>query len=456
MQKINIGFCKKDNLKEVINFVKTLKTEDARKLIIDLTSLLPHQRTFIQAKESLVALVAGFGSGKTHVFIRKILVNAFTKFNSKRRTKGLIVYPNLGLATELFVAPMRELLDQLQLSYRYNASNMIFFIEGMAQIKIYTLERAESIVGAEYTYAGIDEFDTVKTAKAKMAYEKIIGRLRGSSDAQIVIVTTPEGYRFTYDLMVKQINEKPELAKSRKLIKAKSTDNPYLPKEYLQMLRDNYDEKMLDQYMNGEFVNLKGFAAYYGFNRELHLKTYKKKTLPKDIYIGIDFNVNPMIATVWDIDFAYTQDTKKIKTAHCIREIVLKNSNTRSMANYIQDEYPNNNIYFLPDSSGVARKTSANIGVTDISILNEYGTCLYNPSGVAEKDKLNTTNNAFSKGKISIDPSCTELILDYEQIVLDTAGKIDKSDAKRTHASDGVGYLIYTFDYSQTRRGWAS
>ena len=28
MQKINIGFCKKDNLKEVINFVKTLKTED--------------------------------------------------------------------------------------------------------------------------------------------------------------------------------------------------------------------------------------------------------------------------------------------------------------------------------------------------------------------------------------------------------------------------------------------
>jgi hypothetical protein len=69
--------------------LKTLKTEDARKLIIDLTSLLPHQRTFIQAKESLVALVAGFGSGKTHVFIRKILVNAFTKFNKKNKSKSL-------------------------------------------------------------------------------------------------------------------------------------------------------------------------------------------------------------------------------------------------------------------------------------------------------------------------------------------------------------------------------
>ena len=438
--------------------IKQLDDTQSRLLLIDTATLLPHQREFIQSKEEVVAMVAGFGSGKTHGFIRTALYNAFTKITKNRkknRSRGLIVYPTLSLAEELFVNPLQEILDEMRINYRYRKKEMVFLIEGMASIKIYTLEKSEKIVGAEYTYAMIDEFDTVPMAKAKKAYEMITGRLRGIPNAQLFIVTTPEGFRFTYDLMVSQIQKKPELAKNRKLIHAKSTDNPYLDQSYIEKLKENYDPQTLEQYLNGQFVNRNGQSAYYGFNRTQHVKAIKRKT-PKDLYIGIDFNVNPMTATIWEIEFNYTEDEKRIEHAYCIDEVILKNANTRMLADYIRDQYPNNIYNFFPDPAGRARKSSANIGITDISILEEYGNCHYVNGWVPEKDKLNTTNNLFTKGKITINNKCNELILDYEQVVIDNSGKIDKSDPKRTHTSDGAGYLFYMLDFVDIRRGWVA
>lgn len=432
--------------------LKQLDDTQARLLLIDTASLLPHQREFITAKEQIVAMVAGFGAGKTYGFTRAAIYNAFTKITTNRkknRSRGLIVYPTLALADELFVAPMIELLEELQISYRYNKKDMVFLIEGMASIKVYTLEKGERIVGSEYTYAMIDELDTVPMAKAKKAFEMITGRLRGIEDAQLFIVTTPEGFRFTYDLMITQVQKKPELASQRRLIKAKTTDNPYLPKSYIKKLRDNYDPKMLDQYLNGEFVNLNGSQAYYGFNRDNHVKTLKRP-VPKDLFIGIDFNVNPMTATIWEVEFEYTEEEKRIGHAYCHDEIILKNSNTRSMAEAIKNIYPDNMLTFFPDPSGRSRHSSSNIGITDISILEEYGKCMY-VNRVPEKDKLNTTNNLLSKNKITINRKCGELIMDYEQIVINDSGVIDKSDQKRTHTSDGAGYLFYMLDFINIR-----
>ena len=41
--------------------------------------------------------------------------------------------------------------------------------------------------------------------------------------------------------------------------------------------------------------------------------------------------------------------------------------------------------------------------------------------------------------------------MDYEQIVINDSGVIDKSDQKRTHTSDGAGYLFYMLDFINIR-----
>ena len=56
--------------------------------------------------------------------------------------------------------------------------------------------------------------------------------------------------------MVQEYND------SKLLVHGKTTDNHYLPESYIQSLRDNYDDKLLEAYIDGNFVNLTQGATY--------------------------------------------------------------------------------------------------------------------------------------------------------------------------------------------------
>ena len=70
----------------------------------------------------------------------------------------------------------------------------------------------------------------------------------------------------------------------------------------------------------------------------------------------------------------------------------------------------------------------------------------------AVKDRVNCVNamlkNRLGERRLSVDASCKELIKDFERVQWkrDPFGnpmiEIDKSDPKRTHLSDAVGYMI--------------
>ena len=65
----------------------------------------PHQWSFLTSKKPITGLIAGFGSGKTHIFLRKVFVSHITKKNNKGVSNGWIIYPTYDLADELFVNP---------------------------------------------------------------------------------------------------------------------------------------------------------------------------------------------------------------------------------------------------------------------------------------------------------------------------------------------------------------
>ena len=80
---------------------------------LDKKKYFPHQWDFLVSDKTINGLVAGFGAGKTHVFIRKTLVNLFKRVNNTGLSNGWVVYPTLSLAEELFVEPFMGLLDGL-------------------------------------------------------------------------------------------------------------------------------------------------------------------------------------------------------------------------------------------------------------------------------------------------------------------------------------------------------
>ena len=68
------------------------------------------------------------------------------------------------------------------------------------------------------------------------------------------------------------------------------------------------------------------------------------------------------------------------------------------------------------------------------------------------KDRINCVNALLRKHagqhRLVIDPRCKELIKDFEQAAWkadphgNSLAELDKSDPRRTHVSDAVGYLI--------------
>jgi len=394
------------------------------KIIIKTDNYLPHQKEFFFSNERTKALVSGFGAGKTFVFLRETFKNHLTKLNPKtEKSKGWIVYPTLQLAHELFVEPFSELLENAKINFKFNKSAS-YFETVFGSIRIFSLQTPKRFVGSELTFCGFDEFDVESISNCTLAFKKATGRLRGCDNPTLYIVTTPEGFKATYNIFKKE--------QKGKLFNAKSTDNPHLPESYIDDLRKQYDEILLDQYLNGQFVNLLGHNAFWGFKRDLHVIKQNQNWRNHNTYhIGMDFNVNPMSATVSYLENGnlYTFD-----------EIKLMSSNTFNMVDVLKSRYPNKKLLIYPDMSGEHKHTSSSI--SDFAILIKAGFEIVRGRINTHKDSLNIVNLAFTKEKIFISENCQNIVLDLEQVVTNEYGQIDKRNPELTHFSDGYRYKI--------------
>jgi len=416
---------------------------DERAILFKKAQFLTHQWNFLRAKKEFVCLVAGYGAGKTHSFLRKILLSSQTRImNSgeyKGKSSGIVIYPTHKLAKALFWNPYLNLLSSLNIDYTTNVqNNTIETAHGL--ITVFTAETPEKIIGVEASYIGFDELDRMK--KAKLTWENAVGRLRGSDDPQIFCVTTPEGFGFTYDTFVKEPNDRLQHGKEIKteIIRGKTKDNPYLDEGYIERLKDQIPSKKLEAYLNGEFVNLNGLQAVYEFDRAIHTAQVKQQE-DKDIYIGLDFNVDPLSAIVFHAKTSINKRNQpQLDYLKVFRSISLRNSHTRALCKKIIKDYPDKKITFIVDRSGNQRHTNGD--KTDVQILKEYGFNVVYLNKLSERDKLNNLNREFERGTITISNRATHLIEDLERCVTDQLGKIDKSDKERTHQLDALGYSI--------------
>ena len=397
---------------------------------------LPHQYQFLTSEAKILALVSGFGAGKTYGFLRKVLLNHLFNRRKDGYSNGWVIYPTLDLANELFVEDFKILLDDLEIIYEWNASKNRFKT-AYGWIRVYTLEQPNRMVGANLTYVGFDEFDTVKTSKAMACFKKAIGRMRGCENPKLFIVTTPEGFKATYQIFVENKKD------SQEIIHAKTTDNPHLPESYIELLKEQYDPTLLKAYLNGQFVNLTSGTVYYSFDREKYvLKEEEPLMNGFPVNICFDFNVYP-----------YSVSWNQVLTDQNIRwkgEWVSKShSNTEEACDEVMKLLPRDiDVVIYGDASG--RNNAANSNVTNYQIIdqkfkNYFRSVQYRvpTSNPAVKDRINCVNAKLSKDHIRINPSCIKLIQDFEQVVWNEKGnELDKADIQRTHITDGAGYFI--------------
>ncbi len=244
-----------------------------------------HQWKFLTSKKSINGLVGGLGSGKTWIFLRKTLANHISKIGENGLSNGWIIYPTYDLAEELFIQPFIDMLQEYDIDYEYNIAK--HRIEtGYGVVRIYQLQKPQRIIGASLNYIGFDEFDIESWKNCDLAFKKAIGRMRNSEDAEIYIVTSPEGFHYTHKIFVEDAND------DRYLVHGKTTDNVALPQSYIKLLENTYDSTLLKAYRDGQFINITSGSTYYQFSRKENCEKYKfNPALP--IRCGVDFNLSP-------------------------------------------------------------------------------------------------------------------------------------------------------------------
>ena len=399
--------------------------------------VLDHQREFINSNNPTTGLIAGFGSGKSYAGTLKTIIKKmmYPKVNVS------YYLPNYPLIRDICFEAFPQMCNDIGLHYQLNKSDKELIIKNYGKIIFRNMSEPEMIVGYEVGYSLIDEADILPKHKMNKAFKQILARNRSplpdGKPNQVDLVGTPEGFRFAYDLLVAN---KPD---NYRLIKASTYDNPHLPPDYIETLKDTYDEKLLQQYLLGEFVNVNGSAVYHQFDRDVHVVADMDINPSLPLIITFDFNINPYNA----IFLIQVIDGKVV----VIDNAIIKGKPLVDSLDYLKSKFAHLGAYLYSatiygDSAGNARSQGTAQTNYDIIRASGWADLRIKRANPRVQDRINVFNSMLRNGNGSVNMAICErnhnLINDLEQMSYNDKGEVDKSNQDLSHASDSVGYYL--------------
>jgi hypothetical protein len=393
------------------------------------------QGRFLVMPQRFRAFVAGYGSGKTYV-------------GSMQMCRGYLELPGFNQG---YFAPtypqIRDIFFPSIEEVAFNFGLNVEIKEGNKEVHFYTgrqfrgtticrsMERAHTIIGFKISHALIDEIDILALDKAKMAWRKIIARMRyKNAKNSIDVTTTPEGFLFTYQTFVKQLQDKQEMAERYALIQASTHDNAKnLPPDYIPSLIEAYPKELVAAYLDGQFVNMRSGTVYYAFDRKTHnsTETIKEK---EPLFIGMDFNVQHMAASI------YVQRPSGWHVVEELKDVF----DTPAMIAIIKERWKDkgHNIVVYPDATGGSRK-SVDALSSDIILLRQAGfTIRQRTTNPSVRGRVLSVNKQLQSGQLWVNVSRCPVVTEcLEQQIYDQNGEPDKASGK-DHQNDATGYPI--------------
>lgn len=398
--------------------------------------LLKHQLEFcLDADTRYLALVGGYGCGKTFSFCVKTVLIASLNVGHR----GVIMEPTNSMVKRTLLPEMDRTLEMMGVPYTYKASDVTYilhFEDGDTEVMCLSGENYKRLAGLNLAFFGVDECDTINKEIARSMWNMAMSRLRRGSVYQGYTTSTPEGFNFLYEFFEAEPREKDK--QDRKLIKGKTRDNPYVPDEYIDSLMENYPPNLIKSYLEGEFTNLTSGTVYYAFDRSINTHTKTLEDFPKNypVHIGLDFNVGKMAAVIHVIDGNQVLAVDEISNG----------KNTEGVIQTIKQRLPGRRITIYPDASGNNQKTSA--AMSDIAMLKAAGFEVRYPSkNPPVRDRINSMNAMFCNAKgqrryFINSKTCPAYTRALEQQVYDKSGAPDKAHDV-DHPNDAAGYFIH-------------
>jgi len=406
---------------------------------------LPHQLKALQSQKPITAAICGVGAGKTDVGSIWSLDRASA---SPAGVLGLIAantYP------QLFDSTLRNTFknwDRLGVSYlprELPSSHKPFSLRvraegGWREILCRSLDHYETLAGVELGWGWMDE--VYQTERG--AYDLILARLRDArmpaALRQLLLTSTADDpSSWMYEELVQNFDER-----LMEVIYAKTTDNPFLPDGYIDILRSRYDARMAARMIEAQWVALSGQVVYHAFSRERNVSSEVRFDPNLPICWSHDFNIGvgkPMSSILGQM-----RKGPHGVEFHVFDELVLDSSDTNDAIEefFARPWRSLAGVRIYGDPAGNARDTRSK--KTDYALLAEAG---FTDQRVANKhpairDRHNAVNsllrNAAGHVRIKIHPDCRTLIKGLETVLLREGAQYLEKETREQHVTTPLGY----------------
>lgn len=382
------------------------------------------QQTIVESQARFRVVVAGRRFGKTFLAVRELAKSA----RMPRRNVWYIA-PSYRMCKQIVWDVLKSRLQDLNWVAKINETDLSITLKNSSKISLRGADNPDSLRGVSLDFVVFDEFAFIDETAWTSVIRPTLSDRRGSA----MFITTPMGRNWAFDLYQRGLDPTEHLWES---FQYTTIQGGNVTEEEIEAARRDLDPRTFRQEYEATFEEYAN-RIYYAFDRGLNVQEYRGET-PRHIQVGLDFNVDNMSAVLF---------TRIGDTIHAFDEIHLRSSNTAEMAAELQARYPKARFTVYPDSAGSARKTSAEIGVTDHTILRNAGFVLKAPRAHNPiKDGINAVNsklcNAKNERTFFVDPRCRRTIESLEKHAYKEGTSIPDKESGFDHFSDAIRYFI--------------
>lgn len=397
--------------------------------------LLPAQLELMQAPEPLLCYFGGRGTGKSRFGADWITTRAW-QFPLALHLATANTYDQLN---GVVVAEIGRALKRLAIPYRYFKAERTFVLSNGGKIMCRSLENYDALRGLEL---GSWWGDEVRDAPIEALTEVLPGCLRSKhvDVPKRLWTTTPRGKDLVWEIHV----ERPLLGVHRAVF-SRTKDNAFLPRDFEAIVRSQCDEKTAQQELECKFINLAGAQAYYPFDRAVHVRECEYNQAAP-LYLDWDFNIGHLLLL---LGHAYPDRLEWCDEIE-LRDASVYDACDAFLARYGKHE---GDVVYGGDPAGKQR--TAQTGKSYYALIHEklypvFGSRLKEQVGATnppQVDGVNAVNymlrNANGIVRLFIDPKCKSLARDFDRVLWNEKGELDKSDHSLTHASDAIKARVY-------------
>ena len=388
------------------------------------------QLSIVDAPQRFKVVIAGRRFGKTHLSIRCLCQAARLPDR-----EVWYVAPTYKQAKMIVFKKLRKKLMDLRWVRKINETSLSFELKNGSTISLKGADNYDSLRGVGLDFLVLDEFADIDEEAWTETLRPTLADKMGSA----LFIGTPKGMNWAKDLYDMGETYPEEWAS----FQFTTEQGGQVPLSEIEAARRSLDLRTFNQEFRATFETFSG-RIFYAFDRKINVKPYTDP-IPRELHLGVDFNVDPMSATI---------AVKTGNILHVIDEFKIFGSNTDELVEEVKTRYPGHAIIAYPDPAGAQRKSSAG-GRTDHTILRNAGFTVKAPHAHnAVRDGINAVNAKLRSSSgvttLYIDPRCKYVIECLEKQTYKEGTSIPDKDSGFDHMNDALRYKVdYLFPIRQ-------